>query len=166
MARRWFLNADAELVGLSDDDDFAVPTDQTAVLETVIRAADPPGASGRIQAGGKWDGAAYTAPSGDGILVPFDADTDLGRKQIAATTLHNWFHAISAAVHAVRHEKPQIDVTRAEQFIAMGHWANYVAARMSDHHRPVRSMGRGDDHRVIGYHDAAIVFREGAPFDR
>ena len=44
MARRWFLNADTEIVGLTDNDLFPVPTDQTAVLDSVIRAADPPGA--------------------------------------------------------------------------------------------------------------------------
>ena len=104
MARRWFLNSDEEIVGLSDDDDFAVPTDQTAVLDSVIRAVDPPGATGRIQSGGKWDGTDYTAPSGGGVLVPFDPDTELGRKQIAATTLHEWLHGTSGGVHAIRHE--------------------------------------------------------------
>lgn len=131
MARRWFLNSDSEIVGLSDNDDFPVPTDETAVLDSVIRAADPPGANGRIQSGGEWDGAAYTAPSGAGVLVPLDPDTELGRKQIAATTLHNWLHGTSAGVHAIRHEKPQIDVQRAEQFIAMAHWANYLVAHMA-----------------------------------
>ena len=33
-------------------------------------------------------------------------------------------------VHAVRHEKPQADVEKVEQFIAMAHWATYVAANM------------------------------------
>ena len=130
MARRWFLNADTEIVGLTDNDLFPVPADQTAVLDSVIRAVDPPGADGRIQSGGTWDGATYTAPSGGGVLVPFDPDTELGRKQIAATTLHEWLHGTSAGVHAIRHEKPQIDVQRAEQFIAMAHWANYVVAHM------------------------------------
>ena len=32
----------------------------------------------------------------------------------------------------VAHEKPQLDVQRAYQFIAMGHWANYVVAHMTD----------------------------------
>lgn len=131
MARRWFLNSDDEIVGLTDNDLFPVPAAQTAVLDSVIRAVNPPGADGRIQSGGKWDGAAYTAPSGPGVLVPFDPDTELGRKQIAATTLHEWLHGTSAGVHAIRHEKPQIDVQRAEQFIAMAHWANYVVAHMT-----------------------------------
>ena len=30
----------------------------------------------------------------------------------------------------MRHEKPQPDVEKAEQFIAMAHWATYVAAHM------------------------------------
>ena len=30
----------------------------------------------------------------------------------------------------MRHEKPQADVERVEQFIAMAHWATYVAAHM------------------------------------
>ena len=131
MARRWFLNSDSEIVGLTDNDLFPVPAGQTAVLDSVIRAVDPPGATGRIQSGGTWDGTAYTAPSGAGVLVPFDPDTELGRKQIAATTLHEWLHGTSAGVHAIRHEKPQIDVQRAEQFIAMAHWANYVVAHMT-----------------------------------
>ena len=70
MARRyWVQTSDNKITGFSDMDAVAVPDDHTAVLETVIRAADPPGADGRIQAGGTWDGSAYTAPSGGGVIA-------------------------------------------------------------------------------------------------
>ena len=116
---------------MSEDETETAPTGETAVLESVIRAADPPGADGRIQSGGHWDGTAYTPPVGDEFFLPFDGSTDTGLIQIAALTLHESFHDASAGVHSVRHEKPQIDVARAEQFIAMGHWANYVVAHMA-----------------------------------
>ena len=132
MARRyWVQTSDSKITGLSDIDTVAVPDDHTAVLETVIRTSDPPGADGRIQAGGKWDGAHYTAPEGGGVLPSYDDSTDLGRRKIAATKLHDYLHDTTAGIHAVRHEKPTKDTAVAEQFIAMGHWANYVAFNMS-----------------------------------
>ena len=70
MARRyWIQTSDNKITGFSDIDAVAVPDDHTAVLETVIRAVDPPGADGRIQAGGTWDGSAYTAPIGGGVIT-------------------------------------------------------------------------------------------------
>ena len=125
-------DADDKLSGwMSEDETETAPTGETAVLESVIRAADPPGADGRIQSGGHWDGTAYTPPVGDEFFLPFDGSTDTGLIQIAALALHESFHDASAGVHSVRHEKPQVDVARAEQFIAMGHWANYVVAHMA-----------------------------------
>ena len=45
MPRRYFVQtSDEKITGLTDIDAVAVPDDHTAVLETVIRAADPPGA--------------------------------------------------------------------------------------------------------------------------
>ena len=68
MARRyWVQTSDSKITGLSDIDTVAVPDDHDAVLETVIRVSGPPGADGRIQAGGKWDGAHYTPPQGGGV---------------------------------------------------------------------------------------------------
>ena len=132
MPRRYFVQtSDSKIKGLSDIDTVAVPDGHTAVLETVIRVSDPPGADGRIQAGGKWDGAHYTPPEGGGVLAPYDDSTDLGRRKIAATKLHDYLQNTTAGIHAVRHEKPTHDTTVAEQFIAMGHWANYVTFSMS-----------------------------------
>ena len=83
MARRWFVqDADNKLDSMSDDDTVDAPADTTAVLNSTIRAADPPGANGRIQSGGIWDGTSYTAPTGGGIL-PTDA-TPLGELKVAA----------------------------------------------------------------------------------
>ena len=45
--------------------------------------------------------------------------------------LHEYLQILTAGIHAVRHEKPTHDVTVAEQFIAMVHWANYVTFNMS-----------------------------------
>ena len=56
--------------------------------------------------------------------------TELSRKKAASTILHQYLKGITEGVHAVRHEKPQADVERVEQFIAMAHWATYVAAHM------------------------------------
>ena len=70
MARRyWIQKSDNKITGFSDMDAVAVPDDHTAVLETVIRAADQPGPDGRIQAGGTWDGSAYTPPRGGGVMT-------------------------------------------------------------------------------------------------
>ena len=131
MARRYFVDdSDNTISGLTDIDEVEVPTGYSAVLESTIRAVDPPGADGRIRSGSTWDGSTYTAATPNGLLIPYDADTELGRKQIASTTLHEFLHATTAGVHLVRHEKPQIDVMRAEDFIAYAHHANYVVAHM------------------------------------
>ena len=129
--RYWVKTSDSKITGLSDIDTVAVPADHAAVLESVIRVSDPPGADGRIQAGGKWDGAHYTPPQGGGVLDAYDDSTDLGRRKIAATKLHDYLQNTTAGIHAVRHEKPTHDTAVAEQFIAMAHWANYVAFNMS-----------------------------------
>ena len=78
--------------------------------------------------GGTWVDPVYTPPAGQ--PVPYDPDTELGRRQIASTTLHEYLKALTIGVHAVRHEKSQADVEKVEQFIAMAHWATYVAANM------------------------------------
>ena len=78
--------------------------------------------------GGTWLDPVYTPPAGQPI--PYDPDTELGRRQIASTILHEYLKSVTVGVHAVRHEKPQADVEKVEQFIAMAHWATYVAANM------------------------------------
>ena len=129
MVRRfWVRDVDDVITGFADNDAAEVPDLHTAVLESVIRAVDPPGADGRIQSPGTWDGSAYTRPAD--VLTPFDPDTELGRKQIAATTLHQYLKSVTVGVHAIQHEKPQVDVQNVEQFIAMAHWGTYVAAHM------------------------------------
>ena len=131
MARRYFVDdSDNTISGLTDIDEVEVPTGYSAVLESTIRAVDPPGADGRIRSGSTWDGSTYTAATPDGLLIPYDADTELGRRQIASTILHQYLKGVTEGVHAVRHEKSQADVEKVEQFIAMAHWATYVAANM------------------------------------
>ena len=57
--RRWIVQAsDGKLLGFTDDQDVDPPDAAFAsfVLESVIRAADPPGATGDITPLGTWDG--------------------------------------------------------------------------------------------------------------
>ena len=73
MARVWGVqDADEKLSGWTSEDETDVaPTGETAVLESVIRAFDPPGAEGRIQSGGHFNATTgYTAPVGDDYFVP------------------------------------------------------------------------------------------------
>ena len=56
--------------------------------------------------------------------------TELSRRKAAANTLHQYLKGVTEGIHEVRHEKPQADVEKAEQFVAMAHWATYVAAHM------------------------------------
>ena len=93
MARVWGVqDADNKLSGwVSEDETEAAPTGETAVLESVIRAADPPGADGRIQSGGHWDGTTYTPPVGDEFYLPFDPTTDVGSVQVAAGVVESVF---------------------------------------------------------------------------
>ena len=148
MARRYFVDdSDNTISGLTDIDEVEVPTGYSAVLESTIRAVDPPGADGRIRSGSTWDGSTYTAATPNGLLIPYDADTELGRKQIASTILHKYLKSVTEGVHAVRHEKPQADVEKVEQFIAMAHWATYTAAHMGMLIDNFEIMGRADGRR-------------------
>ena len=130
MARRWFVNdADGIISGFTDDDDVAAPTGFTATTIADDAAGVP---AGGPTAGSTWDPATstYTERSGVGITTEFDLTTELGRKQTACDTLHQYLKGVTEGIHEVRHEKPQADVEKAEQFIAMAHWATYVAAHM------------------------------------
>ena len=85
-------DADNKLSGwISEDETDIAPTGETAVLESAIRAADPPGAEGRIQSGGHWDGTTYTPPVGDELFLPFNPTTDVGSVQVAAGVVEAFF---------------------------------------------------------------------------
>ena len=100
MARRYFVDdSDNTISGLTDIDEVEVPTGYSAVLEGTIRAVDPPGADGRIRSGSTWDGSTYTAATPNGLLIPYDPDTELGRRQIASTTLHQYLKGVTEGVH-------------------------------------------------------------------
>ena len=78
-ARRWFVQtSDNKIVSFTDDDNAPTPAGTIAVADAVIRTEDPPGATGDITPLGTWDGSTYTAPSGGGIVVPYDPTTDSG----------------------------------------------------------------------------------------
>ena len=82
--RRWIVQtSDGKLIGFTDDQDVDPPdaTFATFVLESVIRAVDPPGATGEILPLGTWISGVYTAPSGGGIVVHIDPTTDIGEVQ-------------------------------------------------------------------------------------
>ena len=74
-----------EIDSVTEDDDFEFDAvDHAAFTEAQIRAFDPPGATGRIRAGDKFnltDG--FTPNTGGGILQPFDTDMMLARVQAA-----------------------------------------------------------------------------------
>ena len=122
MARRyWVQTSDSKITGLSDIDAVAVPDGHDAVLETVIRAADPPGADGRIQAGGKWDGVNYTPPSGSGVLEVYSTVTDVGMLKNAALLAHNQLLGWRGALEAVAPFFPAQDVAVGHDFLSFGH---------------------------------------------
>ena len=78
-ARRWFVQtSDNKIISFTDDDNAPTPAGTIAVADAVIRTEDPPGATGDITPLGTWDGSTYTAPSGGGIVVPYDPTTDSG----------------------------------------------------------------------------------------
>ena len=79
-ARRYFVQtSDNKIIGVTDSDTAPTPTGTTAVLETTIRASDPPGATGDIELLGSWDGSTYAGPTDAGLLpAPYDPTTDSG----------------------------------------------------------------------------------------
>ena len=92
MARRWFVQtSDDKIIGVTDNDDAEAIDGTTAVTDATIRAADPPGADGDIQVGGTWDGTTYTAPTGGGVLIPYDVNTTEGQLKKAALQLHDLY---------------------------------------------------------------------------
>ena len=134
MARVWGVQDDDEKLSgwVSEDDTADAPTGETAVLESVIRGYDLPGADGRIQSGGHFNTTdGYTPPEGDAYFQPFDASTPLGQKQKAAQELHDDLDAARELILSVAPEKIQAHVQRLLEFEAMAHWACYVVAHMS-----------------------------------
>ena len=106
---------------MSEDDTDEAPTGETAVKESIIRAADPPGADGRIQSGGKWDGAHYTAPVGDEFYQPYDTSTDVGMLQSAAFLAHTQLLAWRVALDSVAPFYPAEDVAVGRDFLTFAH---------------------------------------------
>ena len=104
---------------MSEDDTDAAPTGETAVLESTIRAADPPGTDGRIQSGGKWDGVNYTAPTGDEFYQPYDTSTDVGMLKNAAQLVHDqlkvWREHLDSEAY------PHEDVVVVRDFLTYAH---------------------------------------------
>ena len=92
--RRWIVQtSDGKLIGFTDDQDVDPPDAAfaTFVLESVIRAADPPGATGEILPLGTWIAGVYTAPSGGGIVEHIDPTSDIGGVQEACSEMLNVF---------------------------------------------------------------------------
>ena len=126
--RRWLVQtSDGKILGATDDTEVAAPDPSFATLiaESVIRAADPPGADGVIQAGGTWDGTTYTPPPN---LIPvIDPTTDAGMVQEAA---HAMMDVFDAAISLIR-ENPQAwpALNRAKALEGI-HWQIIAAARI------------------------------------
>ena len=105
---------------MSEDDTVSPPTGETAVLESTIRAADPPGAEGRIQSGGKWDGSSYTAPVGDEFYQPYDTSTELGELQAAAVLAHDALVDWEGQADSIGHLKPTDLRATVHDFLVLG----------------------------------------------
>ena len=129
MARVWGVqDADDKLSGwVSEDETDTAPTGETAVLESVIRAADPPGAEGRIQSGGHWDGTTYTQPVGDEFYLPFDPTTDVGSLQVAAGVVEAFFDATLAFIDENENVWTDDQKTKAREGI---YWQRIQMARV------------------------------------
>ena len=97
----------------------------TLSLDSVIRAADPPGADGVIQAGGFWDGTTYTPPAN---LIPvIDPTTDAGMVQEAA---HAMMHTFEAAISFIQENRQAWPGANMAQAIEGIHWQIIAAARV------------------------------------
>ena len=127
-------DADDKLSGwMSEDETETAPTGETAVLESVIRAADPPGADGRIQSGGHWDGTTYTPPVGDEFFLPFDPTTDAGTVKVAAHGMMDTFDDALDFLERNANLWPAENITKAKEGI---HWQWVNTARCCSEHYP------------------------------
>ena len=103
-ARRWFVQtSDNKIVSFTDDDNAPTPAGTIAVADAVIRTEDPPGATGDITPLGTWDGSTYTAPSGGGIVVPYDPTTNREQVQDAAHAMMDVFEIALAFIEENHH---------------------------------------------------------------
>ena len=128
--RRWIVQtSDGKLIGFTDDQDVEPPDAAfaTFVLESVIRAADPPGATGEILPLGTWDGTTYTAPSGGGIVDHIDPTTDAGSVQEAAHDMMDVFDVALAFIHDNRSAWTEDARAKAEDGI---YWQIVNSARI------------------------------------
>ena len=122
-------DADDKLSGwMSEDETETAPTGETAVLESVIRAADPPGADGRIQSGGHWDGTTYTPPVGDEFFLPFDPTTDAGMVKDAAHAMED---AYDNAVDFIRDNRLVWTDDQIKKALEGIRWQRVNAARVA-----------------------------------
>ena len=131
MARRWFVNdTTGRLDGVTDYDGYTIPTGVTAAVIADDATGVPPGGP---SVGGNWNilTSIYTPQTGGGVGYIYDTLTDLGRKQTAATKLHDQLEIWTVDILDASHDKLRVDVDKALQFLAMAHWANYVVAQMS-----------------------------------
>ena len=147
--RRWIVQtSDGKLIGFTDDQDVEPPDAAfaTFVLESVIRMADPPGATGEILPLGTWDGTDYTAPSGGGIAVHIDPTTDQGSVQEAAHTMLDVFDAALELMEENRQVWPYVNIEKATQGI---HWMIVNMARVA------LNATRTADNRVKALGEAA-----------
>ena len=127
--RRWFVQtSDNRITSFTDDDSAPTPAGTTEVADSVIRATDPPGATGDITPLGTWDGTTYTAPSGGGIVVPIDPATDAGRVMQAAHDLMDEFETALEYIRRNHHIWPVANVVNAREGI---YWMHVNAARVA-----------------------------------
>ena len=94
--RRWEVRtSDGRIVGLTDDYSLAAPYgDGTVfVLDSIIRAANPPGLTGAIYQGATWDGTNYSYTPPAGAVLPIDPTTDIGSVQAACDDMLDTFEA-------------------------------------------------------------------------
>ena len=129
--RRWIVQtSDGKLIGFTDDQDVDPPNAAfaTFVLESVIRAADPPGATGEILPLGTWISGVYTAPSGGGIVEHIDPTTDTGGVQEACIEMLNVFDVALAYIQDNRFAWPEDARAKAETGIS---WQIINSARVA-----------------------------------
>ena len=129
--RRWLVQtSDGKLLGFTDDQDVDPPDAAfaTFVLESVIRAADPPGATGDILPLGTWDGTTYTAPSGGGIVEHIDPTSAIGGVQEACKDMLDVFDVALAYIWDNRFAWTEDARTKAEEGI---YWQRINSARVA-----------------------------------
>ena len=128
-ARRWFVQtSDNKIISFTDDDNAPTPDGTIAVADAVIRTEDPPGATGDITPLGTWDGMTYTAPSGGGIVVPYDPTTDSGQVKDAAHAMMDVFEIALGFIALNQHVWSVVAVSNAREGI---YWMQVNAARIA-----------------------------------